>query len=52
MHSVIESDVKMMKRLLGSGANANAKNALGSTALMYAATNLAKTSMFWMRERT
>jgi ankyrin repeat protein len=42
MHSVIESDVKMMKLLINSGANVNAKNALDSTALMYAATNLAK----------
>ncbi len=42
MHSVIESDVKMMNLLIGHGANVNAKNALASTALMYAATNLAK----------
>jgi ankyrin repeat protein len=34
MHSVIESDVKMMKLLIGHGANVNAKNALASTALM------------------
>src|SRR4029077_18182276 len=39
---VIESDVKMMNLLVGHGANVNAKNALASTALMYAATNLAK----------
>jgi len=45
MHSVIESDVKMMKLLIMSGANVNAKNALDSTALMYAATNPAKTQM-------
>ena len=43
MHSLIESDVKMMKLLIDRGANVNAKNALDSTALMYAATNLAKT---------
>lgn len=43
MHSVIESDVRMMKLLIDNGANVNAKNALDSTALMYAATNLAKT---------
>src|ERR1700732_1859613 len=42
MHSVIESDVKMMNLLIGHAANVNAKNALASTALMYAATNLAK----------
>ena len=34
MHSVIESDVKMMNLLIGHGANVNAKNALASTALM------------------
>src|SRR5690242_8843094 len=45
MHSVIESDVKMMKLLLAGGANPNARNALDSTALMYAATSLAKTSL-------
>jgi ankyrin repeat protein len=45
MHSVIESDVRMMKLLVDSGANVNAKNALDSTALMYAATNLAKTRL-------
>jgi ankyrin repeat protein len=43
MHSVIESDVKMMKLLIDKGANVNVKNSLDSTALMYAATNLAKT---------
>src|SRR6266581_4285918 len=43
MHSVIESDVKMMKLLIDKGANVNLKNSLDSTALMYAATNLAKT---------
>src|SRR5437667_425982 len=43
MHSVIESDVKMMKVLIDNGANVNMKNSLHSTALMYAATNLAKT---------
>src|SRR5256712_13122721 len=43
MHSVIEADVKMMKLLIDKGANVNMKNALDSTALMYAATNLAKT---------
>src|SRR3989475_9003637 len=43
MHSVIESDVKMMKLLIDKGANVNMKNSLDSTALMYAATNLAKT---------
>ena len=45
MHSVIESDVRMMKLLIGHRANVNAKNALDSTALMYAATNLAKTRL-------
>ena len=40
MHSVIESDLRMMKLLIGARANANAKNALDSTALMYASTNL------------
>ncbi len=45
MHSVIESDLKMMKLLIDRGANVNAKNALDSTALMYAATNLAKTRL-------
>src|ERR1700733_5483575 len=45
MHSVIESDVRMMKLLIDGGANVNAKNALDSTALMYAATNLAKTRL-------
>lgn len=43
MHSVIESDVRMMKLLIEKRANVNLKNALDSTALMYAATNLAKT---------
>jgi len=42
MHSVIESDVKMMKLLIDAGANVNAKNSVGSTALMYASTNLLK----------
>src|SRR6267142_880266 len=43
MHSVIESDVKMMKLLIDKGAHVNMKNALDSTALVYATTNLAKT---------
>src|SRR5947207_6498821 len=43
MHSVIESDVRMMKLLIDKGANINMKNSQDSTALMYAATNLAKT---------
>src|SRR4029077_2203321 len=38
----IESDPKMMKLLIDKGANVNGKNALESTALMYAVTNLAK----------
>jgi ankyrin repeat protein len=45
MHSVIESDVKMMKLLIDHGAKVNAKNASDSTALMYAATNLPKTRL-------
>ena len=45
MHSVIESNLRMMKLLIGNGARVNAKNALDSTALMYAATNLAKTRL-------
>ena len=45
MHSVIEADVKMMKLLIDHGAKVNAKNASDSTALMYAATNLAKTRL-------
>jgi ankyrin repeat protein len=45
MHSVIESDARMMKLLIDGGANVNAKNASDSTALMYAATNLAKTRL-------
>src|SRR5712691_205013 len=45
MHSVIESDVKMMKLLIDNGANVNTKNGLDSTALIYAATNLAKTRL-------
>ena len=45
MHSVIESDVKMMKLLIDKSANVNMKNGQDSTALMYAATNLAKTRM-------
>jgi ankyrin repeat protein len=45
MHSVIESDGKMMGLLLSSGAAVNATNALGSTALMYAAVNLEKTRL-------
>ena len=45
MHAVVESDVKMMKLLIDRGANVNAKNALDSTALMYAATNVAKTRL-------
>jgi ankyrin repeat protein len=45
MHSVIESDVRMMKLLIDGGANVNTRNTLDSTALMYAATNLAKTRL-------
>jgi len=45
MHSVIESDTKMMKLLIDKGANVNAANGAGSTALMYAATNLAKAKL-------
>src|SRR5438876_4881948 len=45
MHSVIESDTKMMKLLIDHRANVQAKNAADSTALMYAATNLAKTRL-------
>src|SRR2546425_3425944 len=45
MHAVIESDTKMMRLLIDGGANVNAKNASDSTALMYAATNLAKTRL-------
>ena len=45
MHSVIESDVRMMKLLIDGGANVNARNTLDSTALMYAATNLTKTRL-------
>src|SRR5215471_15227616 len=45
MHSVIESDVTMIKLLIDNKANVNAKNALDSTALRYAATNLAKTKL-------
>src|SRR5262245_39757975 len=45
MHSVIESDMKMMKLLIDGHADVSAKNALDSTALMYAATNLAKTKL-------
>jgi ankyrin repeat protein len=33
MHSVLESEVKMMKLLIGHGANIKKKNALASTAL-------------------
>jgi ankyrin repeat protein len=45
MHSIIESDAKTTKLLIDSGAQANARNTLDSTALMYAATNLAKTRL-------
>jgi ankyrin repeat protein len=45
MHAVIESDVNVMKLLIEGGANVNARNALDSTALMYAATNVAKTRL-------
>jgi ankyrin repeat protein len=45
MHSIIESDTKITKLLIDSGANVNAKNKLDSTALMYAATNIAKTRL-------
>jgi ankyrin repeat protein len=45
MHSVIESDLRMMALLLKSGAGVNTKNASGSTALMYAAVNLEKTRL-------
>ena len=45
MHSVIESDAKMVKLLIDHKANVNAKNSAESTALMYAATNLAKTKL-------
>jgi ankyrin repeat protein len=49
MHSVIESDGKMMALLLSSGADVNAKNALGSAALMYAAVNPEKTRLLLAR---
>jgi ankyrin repeat protein len=42
MHAVIEADVTMMRLLLDGRADVNARNALDSTALMYAATNLEK----------
>src|SRR4029450_7942075 len=42
MHAVIESDARMMSLLIENGASVNAKNALDSTARMYAATTLAK----------
>jgi ankyrin repeat protein len=45
MHAVIESDVKMMQLLIDRGANVSAKNAFDSTALLYAATSLAKTRL-------
>ena len=45
MHSIIESDAKMVKLLIDNGANVNAKNMLDSTALLYAVTNLAKTRL-------
>jgi ankyrin repeat protein len=45
MHSVIESDVTMMKLLVDSGAEVNATNTQGSSALMYAAVNLEKTRL-------
>src|SRR5262249_34574995 len=45
MHAVIESDVKMMKLLIDHHADVNAKNAVDSTALMYAATNSAKAKL-------
>jgi ankyrin repeat protein len=45
MHSIIESDAKMAKLLIDGGANVNARNTLDSTALLYAATNLAKTRL-------
>src|ERR1700730_11303402 len=43
MHSIIESDAKMAKLLIDNRANVNARNTFDSTALLYAATNLAKT---------
>jgi ankyrin repeat protein len=49
MHSVIESDGKMMGLLVSSGAAVNATNVLGSTALMYAAVNLEKTRLLLER---
>ena len=45
MHATIESDVRMMTLLLDRGAGINAKNALESTVLLYAATDLAKTRL-------
>lgn len=45
MHSIIESDAKMAKLLIDGGAQVNANNTLESTALLYAATNLAKTRL-------
>jgi ankyrin repeat protein len=45
MHAVVEADVRMMKLLIDNHANVNAKNALDSTALMYAATNFAKAKL-------
>ncbi len=45
MHSVIESDTRMMKLLIDAGADVNARNALDSSALMYAVTDLARTRL-------
>jgi ankyrin repeat protein len=45
MHATIESDVRMMALLLDRAADVNAKNSLGSTALLYAATDLAKAKL-------
>jgi ankyrin repeat protein len=39
----------MMQRLIDNGANVNAKNALDSTALMYAATDVANTRLLLER---
>ena len=51
MHSAAVGSVEAMKLLLDSGANANATNAAGATALMWAATDIEKVRLLLVARR-